>query len=275
MDAMNCLKTFLFLLLTALISCSYAQEYQLRAAPVPDPILQSGQAEGDYDMNVAKINLLALPLRSFSFQYERLVARKISVGLGLAMVPRGSFPMLGSFESIIDDAETFDDLQHVRVGGTAITLEPRFYFGKHDGPRGFYLAPYFRYSTYGLDFAEFEYEVSLTGESGTISETRNIPLTGRVNSFTGGILFGAQWRIAQRFYLDWWILGAAYGGARGDLKGTATLSPQEQEGLREALNELEIPMVETTASVDANGGRLLLRGPWAGARMGLAIGVAF
>ena len=230
-----------------------------------------GQVDGGYPGNVAKINLLGLPLRNFSVQYERLIARKTSLGLGVAVLPRGSFPMLNSFESLIDDEETFRQLQDIRVGSTSVTLEPRIYFGKQDGARGFYIAPYVRYNTYALDFDQFDYEVTLDGWT----YDRWIPLEGNVHSFTGGVMFGAQWRIARHVYLDWWMVGAAYGVASGSLKGTTALTAEEQYGLGYALNELEIPMVETTVEVDAGGARLGLKGPWAGVRTGLSIGVAF
>lgn len=268
---MSRLQGTLFLCLWInLFSYGYAQERR------PRPVVsENGRQQVAGQMNAVKMNVLALPFRSFSFQYERVAAKRISVALGVAIIPRGSFPWLGSFKSIIGDEKTFNELKQARVGGVAITAAPRFYVGKHGGLRGFYIAPYLRYSTYGLNADQFEYEVTVETEFGTLHDTRHIPLTGRINSFTGGVLFGAQWRIASRLTLDWWILGAAYGGATGNLTGTATLSPEEQEGLREELNELEIPMVKTTAMVDANGGRLHLKGPWAGIRSGVAIGFLF
>lgn len=279
-NAMNPLKTLFLSLLIGLISYSHAQEFQMDVLPAPTDVgklrQQPTMTGGDYDLNIAKINLLALPLRNFSLQYERMIARKISVGVGLGTVPRGSFPLLSSFESLIDDEETFNKLENIRVGSTAITVEPRFYFGKHDGPRGFYIAPYLRYSTYYLGFDEFEYTVELESGSGSqYEETRSLALSGRVNGFTGGVLFGAQWRIARRFYLDWWILGATYGTANGKLIGASPLNADEQRGLRESLEDLEIPMLETTTTVDANGGRLDIKGPWAGIRSGLAVGIKF
>jgi len=235
------------------------------------------QNEG-YDLNVAKINLLALPFRNVSLQYERLVSRKISVAAGVRIIPKGTFPMLNVFESYIDDEETFRELQHIRVSNQAFTIEPRFYFGKHDGPRGFYIAPYARYSSYGLGFDQFEYTVEMEKADGSYTEeTHTMVLEGRLNGFTGGVLFGCQWRIARWVYLDWWILGPAYGASKGKLSGTGSgsLDPAAQSALRDELENLEIPMVKTKAHVDANGARLDMKGPWAGIRTGLAVGIRF
>jgi len=232
----------------------------------------------DSDVNVAKINILALPFRNISLQYERLVSRKISVAVGLRVIPKGEFPMLGVFESYIDDAETFDELQHIHISNQAITIEPRFYFGRHDGPRGFYIAPYGRYSTYGLGFDQFEYTVGVEDEAGNYrEETHTMALDGKISGITGGVLFGSQWRIGRWVYLDWWILGPAYGAAKGKLSGVSSvpLDPRAQSALEEELESLEIPMVNTEAHVDSKGARLDMKGPWAGIRTGLAVGIRF
>ncbi|PPL03506.1 hypothetical protein [Parapedobacter indicus] len=232
----------------------------------------------DYDANIVKLNALALPFRNISLQYERLVSRKISVAVGLRMIPKGNFPMLDAFESYIDDAETFDELQNIRVSNQAITIEPRFYFGRHDGPRGFYIAPYGRYSTYGLGFRQFEYTVEEEDEAGYYqAETHTMALEGRISGITGGLLFGSQWRIGRWVYLDWWILGPAYGAANGKLSGSSSmpLDPKAQTALEEELENLEIPMLDTEAHVDSKGAKLDMKGPWAGIRTGLAVGIRF
>lgn len=239
-------------------------------------VVGSAAVDDGIDMNIAKINVLALPFRNFSLQYERLVSRKISVAVGVRLIPKGAFPLLNAFESYIDDEETFNELQNLRVSNQAITIEPRFYFGRHDGPRGFYIAPYARYSSYGLGFDRFEYTVGLETEEGDYrEETHTMALDGNINGFTGGVLFGCQWRIARWVYLDWWILGPAYGAAKGKLSGVAPLTPVAQSALRDELNALEIPMVKTEAHVDASGARLDMKGPWAGVRAGLAVGMRF
>src|SRR5690606_31972725 len=258
MKIWNCLFAILFV---GLFLPGYAQQNDLPQS--------SKNPLADYELNIVKINVLALPLRNFSLQYERMVSPKISLALGVSIIPRGRFPLLGSFESYINDDETFTQLEDARVGRTAITLESRFYLGKKGGLQGFYIAPYLRYSTYGLQMDDFAYTITVETASGTYEETRDIALSGRANGFTGGVLLGAQWRVSPRLYLDWWILGAAYGTANGNLDGVAALNPLEQEGLRRSLNDLDVPMVRTTVYVDENGGRLDLKGPWAGIRSGL------
>src|SRR3546814_20089859 len=82
-------------------------------------------------------------------------------------------------------------------------------------------------------------------------ETRSVPLDGKLSTITGGLLFGAQWQLSERLYLDWWILGPSYGSANGQLTATTSLDGDEQQELREELTDLDIPMVEPTVHISA------------------------
>jgi len=226
-----------------------------------------------YDKNIVKFNAMGLVLRNFSFQYERVLTRRISANIGFRFMPKGSFPMLSSFKSLIDDDETYEDLKNLKLSNTAITPEIRFYFGKKNGPLGFYIAPYVRFASYKIDYPNFEYEAYT--EDGEYIGEKSIPLNGKANTTTAGFSIGSQWQISKWVYLDWTILGPSYGGINGTLTGKAALNEQEQEELREALEDIEIPLAETTTTVDANGAKLKIKGPWAGIRTSLAIGIKF
>ena len=96
-----------------------------------------------------------------------------------------------------------------------------------------------------------------------------------MKTLTGGLLFGAQWKLSKLIYLDWSILGPQYGKSEGFLKGTKTLSQDEQDALREELEGLEIPFVESTTTVNSEGARLDFDGPWAGVRASIGLGFRF
>src|SRR3546814_10101184 len=72
----------------------------------------------------------------------------------------------------------------------------------------------------------------LTVETDMGEETRSVPLDGKLSTITGGLLFGAQWQLSERLYLDWWILGPSYGSANGQLTATTSLDGDEQQELR-------------------------------------------
>lgn len=215
--------------------------------------------------NLVKINLFSLPFRNYSLGFERQVSKKISFGLGYRFMPEGQLPMLSTIKSLVDDPETSNQLDNLYMSNTAISPEIRFYLGKRS-MRGFYIAPFSRISKYKIS-VPFEYEDN--------NVTESIPMIGELKTFTGGLQFGAQWKLASRIYFDWWLLGPQYGSAKGSISGSKTLTAEEQADLKEELDGLEIPQVETSSTVNSNGARLDIKGPWAGVRAGLSLAFRF
>lgn len=226
---------------------------------------KSKQGSSLAENSLVKINLLALPLRNFSLSYEYKVARKTTVGMGFRFMPKGGLPLQSSISNLIDDPDTEKQLNEFKTSNIAFTPEVRFYLGK-EAMRGFYIAPFARYSSYTASLP-FEFDVNGTKQT--------MPLSGNLNTLTGGILFGAQWKLGGKVYLDWWMLGPQYGSAKGSLDGKRSLNLQEQTALRNDLEDLQIPFANTTTTVDGNGARLDIKGPWAGLRSGLSLGVRF
>ena len=216
--------------------------------------------------NIIKLNFFALGLKNISIQYERSIAKKISFAAGFRWMPEGDIPLKSTFIDLADDAELERQLDNLSTGNIAFTPEIRFYCGRKKDCRGFYIAPYARLARYTADLL-YEYD-----DAG-IPET--IPLSGSVNTLTGGLLFGAQWRLGKKIYLDWWILGPNYGKSDGTIEGKKSLSDSEQQSLREDLEELDIPLTEITYTVNANGATVNFNGPWAGMRAGLCLGIRF
>ena len=77
--------------------------------------------------------------------------------------------------------------------------------------------------------------------------------------------------------LDIWIFGPHYGSGKGNFSGASSrlLSKDEQNGLRDQLNSIDIPLTDKTVSVNANGASLQLDGPWGGIRGGISLGFKF
>src|SRR5690606_16799638 len=202
--------------------------------------------------NLVKVNLTAIPLKNYSFQYERAIGKKISAVIGFRFMPESGLPFKSSFESIIDDEDTWKYVDQLKTGNTAITPELRFYMGKSVF-RGFYIAPFARFASYSAELPSFEFDYEHPVEG---SQTETIPLSGNLKTITGGLLFGAQWKLSKLVYLDWWILGPQYGTAKGDISGKKQLSAEEQTALREELEGLDIPLVDTKTTVDQNGAKV-------------------
>ena len=224
--------------------------------------------------NTIKVNLTSIPLGNYSFQYERAIGKKVSLAVGYNFRKESELPFKSSLESLIDDEDTWDQLGSLKTGFSAITPEIRFYMGK-GVCKGFYLAPFAKFATYKAKLPSFEYtfEENINGQD--VSKTEQIPLAGDIKTVTGGLMLGAQWKLSKLFYLDWWILGPNYGTSKGSISGTKSLTEDEQKGLSEELEDLEIPLVDSKTTVDSKGARMEFSGPWAGARAGISLGIRF
>lgn len=229
-----------------------------------------GEKTGE-KMNILKVNLFALPLKNFSFQYERVVTKHISLALGIRTMPSSTLPFQSTFVNIADvtDQQTIDNLAKFKTGNLAITPEVRFYLSKKGYGRGFYIAPYYRYAKFSSEELPVEYNGS--------SNTNTIRLKGDVTTNSGGLMFGVNWKVGKAVSIDWWILGAHYGTSKGTLSGTPSqaLTQQEQDDLRNEIESIDIPLTKIKAEVTANSAKAIFDGPWGGIRSGLTLGIRF
>lgn len=215
--------------------------------------------------NVTKVNLSGLTLKSFNAQYERQIAKRLSVALGYSSIPKGGLPYPGYIEDLVDNPNF--PIGQYQISTSILTPEVRFYVGKHGALRGFYLAPYARISTYNL-----EGPVKYTSTSGE----KEAYFTGKLNSTTGGLMLGSQFRLSNRLTLDWWIIGASVGSADGNMVAMAQLNQNEQDQLRSVLNSLDIPFTDIKSDVNSNGATVTTTGSMLGARgLGFNLGFRF
>ena len=225
--------------------------------------------------NMIKINLTSLALKNYSLHYERAVARKITVGLGVRYMPEGTLPLRSIAKNLLKtdgiDDDITEQIDNFQLGNFALTPEVRFYMGK-EVFRGFYIAPFARYATFNVNFPFI-----LNGEDINNQPTsERIDLKGDLSTIAGGVMFGAQWKLSKQIYLDWSILGPHFGKATGNISGKKNLTPEEQDELRAQIAELnDIPFVKFESKVDGNGAEVKVDGPWAGIRAGISIGFRF
>lgn len=216
--------------------------------------------------NVVKINLFAIALKNISLQYERAIARKVTVAGTFRFMPKGSIPFKSTFIKLADDPDTERQINNLKIGNIAFMPEVRYYLSKKGAFRGFYLGLYGNIASYSADVViEFD-------NAGT---TEKIPMTGKLTGITGGLMIGSQFKLSNKIYLDWWILGPGYGSSKGDLSGQKNMNALEQQDLRNELADLDIPLTEFTYNVNSTGATMNFKGPWAGIRSGLCIGFRF
>lgn len=218
--------------------------------------------------NIFKLNVSSLVAKNFHLTYERKLTGRISASLGFRTMAKSTLPFKSAFESIVDESDF--NLNDFKMGNTAFTPEIRFYLGKGN-LRGFYVAPYLRFATFDIT-APIKY----TYNNGSGNTTTEAPLSGKITSTSGGIMFGTQHRIFKVLVLDIWIIGGHYGKSKGDLAVVKSFSSQqERDALKQELDNIDAsPFKFKNANVTATGATIQSDGPWAGVR-GLGINLGF
>ena len=222
-------------------------------------------------LNLIKLNLAGILLKNYSLQYERVLNKKISVALQYRMMPETSIPFKSSFlKAVGDDPDTKKIIDDFKMSNFAITPEVRFYLNKKGYGRGFYIAPFYRYAS----FTSNDLNVFYTDDNNT---EQSVKMSGKLTSNTAGILIGIQKDLGEHVVLDISLFGPHYGSGKGDFSGTTSqpLTPDEQDDLRQQLEDIDIPLTDKTVNVNANGASLKLDGPWGGYRFAISLGVRF
>ena len=201
-------------------------------------------------------------------------------------MPKANLPYQDQLKSSFDLGSF--DIGNFKMGGYAITPELRFYLSKRKDMRGFYIAPYARYTHFDVN-TPVTYTTTVVAPPNppqTVSKTA--PFSGNINAFSGGIMFGMQYNLAKQVVLDIWLIGAHYGNSNGD--AIATFNPplsnnppapgydSEQQSLQKAINNINAKPFSITGKVDASGSFATLNasGPWIGLRgLGLNVGFRF
>jgi len=211
--------------------------------------------------NILKVNLTSLALKNYQFQAERVLTRTISISFTYANLPEGDVPLKNQILNLLQDQddEVASILNSAQIGYTSYIPEVRFYLGKGYG-KGVYLAPFYKYSKYKIRNAEIlEYE----RDDGSFEA---LVTNGDVSANTFGLLLGAQFNLGRRIVLDWWIMGPNFGTHSGELSGATNrpLSPSEQLLLKNQLEDINVPLSETTFEIASSGVEMVNKGNWGG-----------
>jgi len=241
------------LLITILLLCSFAAK---------------AQQENGEKMNLVKVNLTSIAFRNYQFAYERLFTKRFSVQVSYGVIPAGQVPMI---DEIIKD----ENVDNIKLGGSNLTIEPRFYLGRGYG-HGFYIAPYYRYSHFNIDNLTYRY----TSDDPAVAD-KKIPIsfTGKTNSNNIGLMIGAQWLLGRNdnWVLDVWFIGGHYGGASGTITGKSgrPLTQYEQNQLNEDIKDLDISLFDYEVTTNSSGAVIKLDSGWLGVRSGISFGYRF
>lgn len=231
--------------------------------------------------HIIKTNVLGYALKNINVSYEYALTSYLSLSVSSGYVPTGKIAFIDLIEDKLKSESSNKDLSNLmktNVGMTTLTFEPRFYLGKGYG-KGFYLAPYYRYTNVYFDNLKFQNKDVYT---------MNLNFKGRAHAHSGGILVGTQWFLGKEknWVIDTFIgghYGLSYGstnspidieGLNGTLK--KTIIQQQKESIKNKVEHRELPGVkEIKADIENDTVYTDIKGFWAGVRVGFSIGYRF
>ncbi len=254
-----------FIILLAVSNSLSAQSRNQSWSPSDDALLDG--------RTMIKANLLGVATRNFGFYGERILAKRVSLVMGINTMPTGGIPFIEQFS---DEPEIRD----IQISSTAFTPEIRLYLSPSGYGRGFYIAPYYKYegfhaSAYSIEFEDEE------------NNNQFINMNGNLNTHSFGVALGIQWILGKRnnIIIDWTMLGAHYGSNKGHLKGKTTYDMNEatQDEIRKTIEDgfssIEIGNIFQVKTdniiIDSNNAQVDIESPWAFIRASLSIGFRF
>jgi hypothetical protein len=227
--------------------------------------------------NFIKLSFPLLSQPAIAMQYERNVYKKLTVGASVNYTSRQEFFILKTIANQkISNEFAKSQLSNIKTTIFSITPEIKIYFGK-DVYKGFYLAPFVRFSNYNVEFPLQFIEDTFE------KHYQKVTFSGKFNTVTLGISIGSQWNIYKNLYVDWLIVGPHIGKSNERLILESNLSSLQQRGIKKSLDIIKtsidktnsIPDIKFDYEVDENGGVIKIKNPWAGVRLQLGIGYRF
>ena len=149
-------------------------------------VIPSKSFAQDGKKNVFKTNLLSPIVGSYNFFYERAIAKKASLQLGVGFVNLNIGASAGSASS------------STKMSGYRITPEFRFYPSSNkSAPKGFFVGPYITYQDLTLK----------------VTNSAGVEGKASLTTFGGGLILGYQWLISDIVALDLFAGGGSSSGS--------------------------------------------------------------
>lgn len=224
--------------------------------------------------NIIRWNIGSMAMRNYHFTYERSLTKHFSASLSFRTMSKGTLPFQDKLADVIDSKNI--NFGNFQIGGTAWTLEGRFYLGL-GRMKGFYLAPYLRFANFDLGAPVKYTYTSTSGPTAGQTFSKEANFTGKINSTSPGLLLGWQFQIATKVVLDLQLIGGHYGHGSGDLNFAATLTNDEVNALNNSINDIKNNSgpYKLTGSANNSGAFINANGPWFGIRSNIGVGIRF
>lgn len=122
---------------------------------------------------------------------------------------------------------------------------------------------------------DLKYDYLLKWSTQNVDFAMDLPLNGDLNTWTGGVYIGVQWKLAERWFLDWQIIGGNFGVGKLEVSVQQSLNQEQQKEIMEFAKDLQADISKIKYEVNDQGAKIWGNIPWAGLRTGLSIGYSF
>lgn len=222
-------------------------------------------------MNTIKFNFSPLVLRTFSFQYERVLGPKMSVLLHGGYTLSRSVPStLFSGMDTLNRNGKYTTITSAKFnGGFQVTPEFRFY-PAGNANKGFYIGAYLRYINLGIS-------ANADHRDNSTSPIMKYEYKGSYSFTSFGAQVGYQWFLGENLTLDWWIVGFNAGSSKVKMEADGDFSTVDKA---QYINDLNLNLTGTAihnvkATIDNSKASLQFSAPGFGMRLGLCLGYRF
>jgi hypothetical protein len=179
--------------------------------------------------NQVNLELTDLPTGFFSFSYERVIGKHLSVDLGIGFKSEDG---LIKFSGIDTEKIKTNDLTY---SGYKLIPEVRYYLNESTNGAmltGFYLGAYLKYSGFKSDLE------GIYIDSQDISY--DFKYKGNISVTSIGLMVGYKLPVAKRFYIDFLIAGPGLGSYSFKLDNVIPPPDEFYDDLNEALDNYSL-----------------------------------
>ena len=209
-----------------------------------------------------KLNLLSLLAVNISLQDEYTLNGNSAVCLGFSYLPERKIITNG----VPEDRKV--EVEDLSFSGFSITPEYRYYF-KGNGPKGLYLAGYFRYAKYSTSEGLYKFK----RDDGTYEPVK---ISGDYTTAVVGVMLGSQWLLSDRMTLDWWILGAGFGSQKADYTGKGDFDADDQQDIKDSFEDINVGGIDASVVTSSTQIDVTVKNNWPAVRaFGLCLGYRF
>lgn len=214
--------------------------------------------------SVIKVNASALAFKTYNIQFEKAFNKKFSFALGVSHRPEERIPFATAIRKYVDAADEGIDyvsLKNVRKGEASmglfkITPELRFYpANKSSAPIGFYVSLFGRYERF---FGTLPVDVDMVYKGQPLRV--ELPVKTEFKTLSGGLMLGRQFRLGERFTLDWYIIGGYFGNVTVHGESNQDLSKYDDKFISDLrqniLETFQINEAYLALQVDKQGVRI-------------------